>query len=978
MENQDQGNYHSSVDEKMMERRPSGRSFGGIGAMSNRSEEEVFSDAVTEFQDSGFDSGEADKDPTPAISVKDCEDIDILQSPLDSAYGRQKENTVLKSMPVLPTDTPEHSDVSLSYGKDSEDKNGSDGDVVSIKMETVKGVLEESREVSTDANDNEDCKLNENLSSDSIQPSKHAGEISETESILEKRPDVTSDMVRLKEEFSDRLSFNTPMSENGEQETDGKGNPRITSEENLMDPSLKSKSTEDLTSETGFADKTVELEENSDKLALNMVIDDLSTKAESAKDINVPTGTFEIQTDAAHGMDLSIDVDSNEIDEKKKKGSVYVLSVPDDIPVVDDAEIKLIGFKDHKGVKLLQSKALASEEIILDKEDEVKDCASQEKSDTFVTNPMDEDIVTEDSYKLGVNNEAVVKEVLFVRNAGAIQIDKGSDAFSPVGADTTENEDREVWSLEEQQPVYAAGDLHKVSDAFSPVDADTTENEKDQDVRSLKEQQPVYVAHDLHRMSSLGSMINDVPDVKRMVVDADVEAGKLNNMAGEENNSIGMGTSCEFSNSSLHTNPASDLLEVENSDDVRERKTQEYNINEVESGEGPERGHVINEVEGGKGPEGGHVINEVEGGKGPEGGHVINEVEGGKGPEGGHVSMKTDSTSESISTHHQSVIVIEELNEPECLPSDRVSISQDDKKESETNSYNKLHGESAIENLIASAVHNSEQNKTERTSVDQLKKELIHSGAVKDSHTGESGTASHTSSVILQGEVNSGSVKPQLDTTVGDVSIYSSSRTDSLEGHWGSVSVLSVQSDNPAAIDTETLPSTGSQALSETGKADIKNSKEQHFDISDEFEPPSFMTLVECGGSDPKDTTVSENPTGQNAENPRAGWFPSLTHVANESQGRKKNEKIIEKVANWNVNRQSALKNLANSNEPTDGTIGAKVSSTVGPETPMAEPTNVETEKEWNSPPRYPSGIKREKRKGRPFWVQFACCSSVN
>ncbi|GMI78694.1 hypothetical protein HRI_001538700 [Hibiscus trionum] len=926
MENQDQGNDHSSVHAKIMERRRSERSFGGIGAMSTRSEDDVFSDAVTEFQDSGLDSGEANKfaDLTPAVSFKDCEDIDILQSPLDSAYGRQKENPVLKSMPILQTDTAEHNDVGLSYGKDSGDKNGSAGDVVSIKMETVKGVSEESREAGADANENEDGKLNENLSSGSVQPSKHAGEISETESILEKRPDVTSDMVQLKEEISDRLPSNTPMSGNGEQETDGKGNPKITFEENLMVASLKSKSTGDLTSETGLADKTIELEESSDKLVLKMVIDDLSTKVDSAKDINVPTETFEIQTDAAHGSGSSIDVDSDEIDGKKEKDSVYVLSVPSDIPVVDDAEIKLLGFKDHKGVKLFQSKAVASEEIILDKEDEVKDCASQEKPDAFVSNPidedivtedsdrlgvnsevkdcasqdksdafvsypMDEDVVTEDSYKLGVNNEAIVKEVLFVGNADTIQIDKGSDAFSP-------------------------------------VDADITENEKDREVRSLKEQQPVYVADDLH---------HDVPDAKRMVTDADAEAGKLNSVAGEENNAKDTGTSCEFSNSSLHTNPASDLLEVEDSDDIRTSKTQKYNIN---------------------------------------------EVEGGEGPEGGHVSMKTDSTSEPISSHHQSVIVTEELNEPEGLQqSGGVSNSQDDKKESETTGYNKVHGENAIENRIVSAVDNSEQKEIERTSVDQLKKELIHSGAVNDSHTGESGAAaSQTSAVILQGEANSGSVKPQLDTTVGDVSINSSSRTDSLEGHWGSVSVLSTQSDNPAAIDTETLPSTGSQALSEAQKANIKSSKEQHFDISDEFEPPSFMTLVEGGGSDPKDAAVSETPAGQNAENPRAGWFPSLTHVANESQGRKKNEKIIQKVANWNVNRHSAVKNLANNSEPNDGTMGDKVSSTAGPETPMAEPTNVETEKEWNSPPRYPSGIKREKRKGRPFWVQFACCSSVN
>ncbi|XP_039057669.1 uncharacterized protein LOC120201047 [Hibiscus syriacus] len=728
MENQDHGNYHSQVDAKIMQRRRSEKGIGGIGATSTRSEDEVFSDAVTEFQDTGFDldahnAGEdnkfADKDLTPAISFKDCEDIGILRSPLNSADGSQKENPVLKSMPILPTDAPEHNDVGLSYGRDSEDKNGSSGDVVSIKMETVKGVSEESREAGADANENEDSKPNENLSSDSVEPGKHGGELSETESIMEKSQDVTSDMVQLKEDCSDKLSSNTPMSGNGEQETDGKGNPGVTFEENLMDASLKSKSTEDLTSETGLADKTVELEENSDKLALNMVVGDLSTKAESSKDINVPTDTFEIQTDAARVTDSSIDVDSNKIEEKKEKekGSVYVLSVPDDIPVVDDAEIKLVGFKDHKGVELFQSEALASEEIILDKEDEVKDCASREKSDTFVSNPMDEDIVTEDSYKLGLNNEAIVKELHFIGNADAIQIDRGSDALSPVDADSTKNEDEEVWFLEEQKPVYVAGDLHKGSNAFSPVDAVTTENEKDQEVQSLKEQQPIYVADDLHRTGFPGSMINDVPDAKPMVTDADVGAGKLDNVVGDENNTKDMGTSCEFDNSYSRTNPASDLLEVDDSDDARTRKTQKFDINEDEGRDGPDKGHV---------------------------------------------SMNTESTSESISTHHQSVIVIEEQNEPEGLQSDIVSNIQDDKKESETNSYDKEHRESAIKNLMAFAVDNSEPNKIERTSVDQLKKELIHSGAVNDSHTGESGAAaSQTSAVILQRVADSGSVKPQ-------------------------------------------------------------------------------------------------------------------------------------------------------------------------------------------------------------------------
>lgn len=56
------------------------KSIGGIGAVSNRSEDEVFSDAAMEFQESGFGFGRQDsmdnaKDLlTPAISFKDCED----------------------------------------------------------------------------------------------------------------------------------------------------------------------------------------------------------------------------------------------------------------------------------------------------------------------------------------------------------------------------------------------------------------------------------------------------------------------------------------------------------------------------------------------------------------------------------------------------------------------------------------------------------------------------------------------------------------------------------------------------------------------------------------------------------------------------------------------------------------------------------------------------------------------------------------
>ncbi|XVE81224.1 hypothetical protein DITRI_Ditri15bG0045800 [Diplodiscus trichospermus] len=1115
---------------KVVERCGLEKNIGGIGAISSRSEDEVFSDASMEFQDSSFGLGRQDsldnaskadkmgeKDLTATISFKDCEDTEIVQPPWSLADKSQEESSVVKNMPILSMGAPEHQDVGLGYSKDSEDKNGSAGDVLPIEMETPKEVSEESREVcaggrvaecavgqATDANENEEGKLNKNLSGGLILPSEHAGEISKTVSISEKRLDVTSDMgltdnmVQLEEEFSNRLASKTSMTENGEQETDGKGNPGSNLERKTMDivasntedASVTSEKTQAITSETGLADKIVELKENSDKLALNKVIHDLSSKADYAKDMDSSTDTFQIQTDA-QGTYSAFAVNSSEVYDKKEREneSFYVLSIPDDIPVVDDAEAKLEGFKDHERVKLHQLEALASKEIIIDKEDEVRDRVSQDKSDTFLSKQLDEDIkvdplymhtaedsnklggnneamvkevVVEDNYKLGGNNEAMVKEVLVEGKADVLQINKGSDALSP-------------------------------------IDEDATENEKDQKACSFEKQHPVYVADDIRLTGFSGNVISGLPDVKPMVEHTDVEASKLNNVVGIDDmivseraetgvfdinggdnskringedyvkNTV---SSRESTSSSLfHTNPASYLHEVDNSDDIGTIKSEKYDISVVESRDGPEERYI---------------------------------------------SIKTNSTSESISTHHQSPVITEEVNETEGLHLDRVSNCQDDIKESETSRDNMVQGEcagkdlmasavdnsggnefektsvgqlkkddikesetsrdtmvqgecaakdlmaSAVDNsggnefektsvdqlknddikesetsrdntvqrecagkdLTASAVDNSGGNEFEKTSVDQLKKELIlspsypepssqSSGAVYDSHTREPGaSASGTSAVILQGEADNGFVKPQLDTTVGDVSIESSSQTDSVEGHWGSVSVLSTQSDNPAGIDTETLPSTGSHALSEAEKANIKKSKvasEEHVDKSEEFEPPSFMTLVETGCGDQK-ASVSEIQTVQNAENPKAsplkaGWFPSLTHVANESPGRKKNEEIIEKVTNWNVKQHTPLKNLlgeANSETkpksptskenravviPTEekatkdnGASVTKVSSILGSETPVAEPTHMDAGKEWNSPARYPTDIKREKRKvkGRPLWVQFVCCSSVN
>eukprot|EP00262_Sarcandra_glabra_P011710 TRINITY_DN2871_c0_g4_i1.p1 TRINITY_DN2871_c0_g4~~TRINITY_DN2871_c0_g4_i1.p1 ORF type:complete len:316 (-),score=66.69 TRINITY_DN2871_c0_g4_i1:276-1160(-) len=131
--------------------------------------------------------------------------------------------------------------------------------------------------------------------------------------------------------------------------------------------------------------------------------------------------------------------------------------------------------------------------------------------------------------------------------------------------------------------------------------------------------------------------------------------------------------------------------------------------------------------------------------------------------------------------------------------------------------------------------------------------------------------------------------QPIASVVAVDTSADSISQTDSVEGYWGSVSDGTVPSMREA---TDTPMEEGNAA----------NSKQQHSDNTDLFEAPSFMTLVEAVRGDTSSSTEIQpikNSQHPNSPPSQPGWFPSLTHVVNESQGRKKNEEIIAKVVNW-------------------------------------------------------------------------------
>ncbi|KAL8227329.1 hypothetical protein R6Q57_017161 [Mikania cordata] len=194
-----------------------------------------------------------------------------------------------------------------------------------------------------------------------------------------------------------------------------------------------------------------------------------------------------------------------------------------------------------------------------------------------------------------------------------------------------------------------------------------------------------------------------------------------------------------------------------------------------------------------------------------------------------------------------------------------------------------------------------------------------------------------------------------------DVTVDSSS-PNSLEGTWGSVSVIST-----ASIDAETLQFTEKSKV---------NSEKSNETTSDVFEPPSFMTLVVPESKDNKSgsSEVQDSHPQPNSEASQAGWFPTLTKVNNESEGRKKNEEVMAKVANFDSGKQSTpLKNLLGEARSPSGKQPEPVVQK--DEAAVIPPVNDDV----SSPPKLIEDVKKEKKgKSRSLWVPFVCCSSVN
>lgn len=208
----------------------------------------------------------------------------------------------------------------------------------------------------------------------------------------------------------------------------------------------------------------------------------------------------------------------------------------------------------------------------------------------------------------------------------------------------------------------------------------------------------------------------------------------------------------------------------------------------------------------------------------------------------------------------------------------------------------------------------------------------------------EKSEESHNASgVVSETVVNEGDAKLMSSQDCGvDASVGSSSR-NSLEGNWGSVSVLS----------TASVDAFGGPSLVEPKREIDQNTSEIK----------------------PVTTQISQPPKSE-------------ANISNETEGRKRNEEAIAKVTNWTTNEQinTPLKNLVSeakaSNPIQLSTMIKKDEAAEKTDEPKKSNmlSGTTSANQEPSPPKYIGEGKkvRKKTKGISSWVPFMCCSSVN
>ncbi|XP_011006105.1 PREDICTED: uncharacterized protein LOC105112197 isoform X2 [Populus euphratica] len=1035
---------------KGLERGINERGTGGVGSRSNRSEDDVFTDAIAEFPESG-------SSPVTGEHIRDVKEPGINLE-INKATAQSSEDGSITVISPPPSNSADHIQMQSTE----------------VPVTNLPGSAQES---------SLDHGSNATIASTTRSLTDCRGEESDFEHSHDNGSSAW-DSIPIKPETQTDASQENKKSGTVEDlpDTDAKGNEETKLDKQLLDVVVstddnaedasevasESQKMEDVTSQPVPAAEVLQLKEGgyTDDLASGMSLNDLSPEVNLVEPAHSSISTAQIEGDTQE-IDSAVYVNSAVSYDNKGEGNgnMHVLILPNDITVVADAENMVKGFKDLEGWKLPQPVNMDSFEV----SNNVKDSDLENNPQGFNSKPLTEDT------KVSASNMHVLN-------------------------DNLEPKDGTSQHIVEELPDEAEADVAQRSEV-SVTDVVTGDLEKSISVHSTVEDVPRDHCETSSLTSSVEHATKVISDTNTVVVPMDAEVRRTNLIGMDdtgndekdkiessevgENDKNKRNAKESFAENriptSKHASISSEQADQRNSElgDVKaagleEGKIERCNVSEIVtegdsvSGLGEENllrepkttpesavnvescftlENDINVCEG-KLPQLASIPSE----QADQRNNVLGDVKSAGLEEG---KIERCNVSEIV-TEGDSVSGLGEenlLRGPKTTPESAVNVEscfisendinvcegklpqhehtdiggdldpQESRKEPESNGMANQQVERAGE--VSAAAESDSGGDAEvlwKSSEDKMAREPLVSPSEPSSSLQNSspvadnlaidvlGVASGNTTESLPHEGDNNLVAQQVVASATDFSVDSISQTDSLEGHWGSVSAI---------LDAEPLPSNGSQALSEAEKATLKKpiaaSETEHADKSDIFDPPSFMTLVEPrdvvnqkGASFESQTT--QDPQQPKAASVQAGWFPSITNVLNESQGRKKNEEIIAKVTNWSTGDQcpslrspqhAPLKSLLgeasmetkskklNAKEipvekdgpaaKDNGALPKTVSSILAPQEPVGEPAK-EEENAWSSPARYPADIKREKRKvkGRPYWAQFVCCSSVN
>ncbi|KAL7251095.1 hypothetical protein ACSBR1_013011 [Camellia fascicularis] len=857
-----------SLSPKIEKRMTKEFSRGGVGGISNRSEEDVFSDAVTEFLDTGFGPGsekvvEGDRGTNQQLKVDAT--TGFVRLPNTSTESSQMHNpNILETATNLLGSVRPSDDIALSSHSDS---------VISFKNMTeelavgIGGV---------------------NSSADDFSPSK-----SETLTDAPKE--------HMKEDIGDHaMKYTTvPL----EYETDVKRNEESNVDKVLSD--FNGTPSETATEASEVACKLQEMDlKISDSATENLIVESKEEQSHelgpaiSLHDLSPEVKSFE-HTEAIKNIDVGSRGNSVEDSYTNGEGNVnvHVLSVASDIPVIDHAEIMIKEFKDHTGVK--------------------------------------------SNLPLPLDFGEVIEPV----------VDNNQDNITQKGRDNVFV--AEIEGLAKTSELKVSSEVLGPKDVESPPETTKSGTQEIQTDSHLEGHQP----HDFHNDSSQEYLpeptTRGLSAVIPMPISMDDKVGHSTNLKGGVN-----------------------------ADDHEMDKLEKCDTDGKASGEVDEK----DDFSVTKADQTTNLLGAGNSGEHENAGIKISDL-------AGNGSRGVAPTLESVCR----------LSEPQIAASDRI--------DTETTTYfvsnSSEVGPDSNHLGIVARTHFDSQNFQDEDSQEASKKPnysiknevLAESVGAKSNHDDdaeiiqkisenptehlplESEYTMKSSATVEYNHCEDGDLGDEKFTKqpveVSAVYISVDSQTDSLEGNWGSASVLSTQSDAPAATDELSL-SNASHAAAQSEKVNLQKpqtTSEGHYcNQSDVFEAPSFMTLVERrnGGVDKKGASLDIQ-TGQNTRQPKSEAL----------QGKKKNEEIIAKVTNWSAGKQqhTPLKTLLSEAKSKLPNLNQTV-KTVVKKDENATKINDASETSVNSlvDPEDPTEIKKEKRKvkGRPYWVPFVCCSSVN